>query len=65
MDVVEEKIVRRMKKGSGKYKGKIPFKCFKCGKRGHFSYKFPHKNKRQNSDDDEKHIFNKYNKEAK
>ena len=59
MDVVEEKIVRRMKKGSGKYKVKMPFKCFKCGKIGHFSSNCHHKNKRQTSDDDEKYTFNK------
>ena len=41
MDVSEEKFVRRLKKGSGKYKGNMPFKCFKCGKIGHFSFKFP------------------------
>jgi len=56
MDVAEEKIVRRLKKGSCKYKGKIPFKCkykgnipfkcFKCGKIGHFASKCPHKHKR-------------------
>ena len=65
MDVAEAKFVRRLKKGSGKYKGKMPFKCFKCGKIGHFASKCPHKHKRQTSDDDEKYTFNKYNKEAK
>ena len=37
MDVTEEKFVSRLKKGSCKYKGKMPFKCFKSGKIGHFS----------------------------
>ena len=55
MDVTEEKFVRRLKKGSSKYKGKIPFKCFNCGKIGHFSSKCPHKQKRQTSDDEEKY----------
>jgi hypothetical protein len=27
---------RNLKKGYGKYKGKLPFKCFNCGKVGHF-----------------------------
>ena len=54
-----------MKKGSGKYKGKMPFKCFNCGKIGHFASKCPHKKKGQNSDDEENYTFKKYNKEAK
>ena len=58
MDVAGEKFVRRLKKGSGKYKGKIPFKCFKCGKISHFASKCPHKHKRKTYDDDEKYTFN-------
>jgi hypothetical protein len=46
--------VRRLKKGSDKYKGKLPFKCFKCGKIGHFAYKCPHKINDQAYDDEEK-----------
>jgi hypothetical protein len=52
---IEQKFVRRLKKGSGKYKGKLPFKCFNCSKIGHFSNKFLHKIKDQTYDDDEKH----------
>jgi hypothetical protein len=47
---IEEKIVRRLKKGSDKYQGKFPFKCFNYGKIGHFAYKCPHKKKDQNSE---------------
>lgn len=65
MDVTEAKFVRRLEKGSGKYKGKMPFKCFNYGKLGHFESKCPHKQKRQTSDDEENYTFNKYNKEAK
>ena len=65
MDVVEEKFVRRLKKGSGKCKGKMPFKCFKFGKIGHFASKCPLKHNRQTSNDDESYSFNKYSKEAK
>jgi hypothetical protein len=43
LDDIEEKFVRRLKKGSGKYQGKIPFKCFNFGKIGNFGSKFPHK----------------------
>ena len=65
MDVIEAKFIRRLKKGSAKYKGNMPFKCFNCGKIGHFASKSPHKQKGQTSDDEENYTFKKYNKEAK
>jgi hypothetical protein len=37
--------VRKLKKGADKYKGILPLKFFNCGGIGHFSSKFPHKNK--------------------
>jgi len=42
LDDIEAKFVRRLKKGSGKYQGKLPFKCFNYGKIGHFASKCPH-----------------------
>ena len=33
-DEEEAKFVIRLDRGSGKYKGKIPFKCIKCGRVG-------------------------------
>lgn len=30
-DEEEAKFIRRLKKGIGKYKVKLPFKCFNCG----------------------------------
>ena len=45
--------MRRLKKGSGKYQGKFPFKFFNCGKIGHFAYKCPHKKKDQNAEGEE------------
>jgi hypothetical protein len=54
-DEIEAKFVKRLKKGSGKYKGKLPFKCFNCGRIGHFANKSPHKGKDQTCDDEEKY----------
>jgi hypothetical protein len=62
LDEIEAKFVRRLKKGSGKFQGKLPFKCFNCGKIGHFSFKCPHKEKDQKSDDEKKYRFKKYSK---
>jgi hypothetical protein len=62
LDDIEAKFMRRLKKGSGKYQGKLPFKCFNCGKIGHFSSKCLHQKKDQNSDDENKYKFNKYSK---
>ena len=65
LDDIEAKFVRRLKKGSRKYQGKLPFKCFKCGKIGHFASKCPHKKKDQkdqNFDDEKKYKFKKYSK---
>ncbi|XXG85802.1 hypothetical protein AAC387_Pa11g0820 [Persea americana] len=41
-DELEAQFVRNLKKGSnGKYKGKLPFKCFNCAGVGHFVAKCP------------------------
>ena len=39
----EAKFFKKLDRGSGKYKGKIPFKCFNYGIIGHYAAKFPHK----------------------
>jgi hypothetical protein len=40
-DEEEANFVIKLKRGSGKYKGMLPFKCFHCGKICHFSSKCP------------------------
>jgi len=59
--VMEAHFVRKLKKGSRKYKGKIPFKCFNCGKVVHFVDKCPY-SKDESSDDEEYHNVKKGSK---
>ena len=37
--------LRKLRRGSSKYKGNIPFKCFDYGQVVHFDAKYPNKNK--------------------
>jgi hypothetical protein len=59
-DEIEAKFVKRLKKGSGKYKGKLPFKCFR--RIGHFANKCPHKKHDQNYEGEEKHKSRRFDK---
>jgi hypothetical protein len=43
--------MKKLKKGTGRYKGKFPLICFNCGKIGHFSSKCPYP-KQEESDDE-------------
>jgi hypothetical protein len=50
LDEEEANFVMKLKRGSRKHKGKIPFICFNCGKVGHFAAKFPYNNKNNEED---------------
>jgi hypothetical protein len=44
-DIFDEEtanFINKLKKGTRKYKGKIPLICFNCGKDGHFANKCPY-----------------------
>jgi len=40
--------IRKLKRGTDKYKGKLPLKYFNCGKIGHFATKCPHSKQEDN-----------------
>ena len=48
-----EKFVRKLKRGTIKYKGKLRLICFNCGKIGYFSSKCPYKHAESDDDEDE------------
>ena len=54
----EANFVRKLKRGTCKYRGKLPLKCFACGRIGHFASKFPYA-KDSNNDDDSNYKKNK------
>lgn len=43
-DEEEAHFTKGLQRGTCKYKGKLPFKCFNYGEVGHFASKFPYKN---------------------
>ena len=61
-DEEEANFVKKLQKGSGKYKGKLPFKCFNCGRIGYFQAKCTY-HKEESKDEDEK--IKQYKKEGK
>jgi len=41
----ESNFVKNLQQGAGRFRGKLPFKCFAYGRVGHYAAKFPHKDK--------------------
>ena len=36
---------KNLQRGTGRFRGKLPFKCFSCRRVAHYAAKCPHKNK--------------------
>ena len=53
--------VRKLKRGIGKYKGKLPLKCFSCGNIGDFSFKCMYAKNSYSDEDGSFKPYKKYN----
>ena len=62
LDEEEAKFVKKLDRGLGKYKGKLPFKFFNCGRVGHYVAKCPHKKVRNRAQESEKNTSKNWQK---
>jgi hypothetical protein len=58
-DEEEANFIKKLQKGSGKYKGKLPFKCFDCGKVGHIASKCSYFKGTPEDEKDRRKLFKK------
>ena len=61
-DVEEVNFIKKLQKASGKYKGKLPFKCFNCGKVGNFVAKCPYPKEDPEDEEDKNKQYKKKGK---
>ena len=61
----ETNVVRTLKRGTDKYKGKLLFKLFNCGKVGHFASKCPYAMGSENDEEEVPKKEKKYQKRDK
>ena len=45
--------MRKLKRGTGKFKGKLPFKCFECGRIDYFASKCAYEKVSRNDEEEE------------
>ena len=58
-DDEESLFIKKIERGTGKYKGNLPIKCLRCGRIGRFASKFPYP---KQDDNDEKEASRKLKK---
>ncbi|XP_059077947.1 uncharacterized protein LOC131876540 [Cryptomeria japonica] len=70
LEEAKANFVRRWQRGTRKCEGKLPLKCFSCGRIGHYSSSYTNREDYKRSDDDEKkkkfkkHNFNRREKKG-